>query len=52
MRQPNAALDWFGTGLRERSPFFVMFFGGDPRLDVLRGEQVFLDLAAAVSLVC
>jgi tetratricopeptide (TPR) repeat protein len=48
----SAALDWFGTALRERSPFFPMFFAGDPRLDSLRGERSFLQLAAAVSLVC
>jgi hypothetical protein len=51
MRQPNSALDWFGTALRERSPFFAMFFAGDPRLDPLRGEQGFRELADAVSLV-
>ena len=42
--QPSAALDWFRIALRERSPFFVMFFAADPRLDVLRGEQAFLEL--------
>ena len=50
MGRPEAALQWFGTALRERSPFVAMFFAGDPRLDPLRREQRFLELAAIVGL--
>ena len=49
MGQQKEALDWFATALGERSPFFAMFFAGDPRLDRLRGEPGFRKVADAVS---
>lgn len=49
MNQKAEALDWFATALGERSPFFPMFFAGDPRLDPLRGERRFRELADAAS---
>jgi hypothetical protein len=49
MEQTKKALDWFATALSERSPFFPMFFAGDPRLDALRGEQRFRELADTAS---
>jgi hypothetical protein len=49
MKQTKKALDWFATALSERSPFFPMFFAGDPRLDALRSERRFRDLGDAAS---
>jgi tetratricopeptide (TPR) repeat protein len=41
LRHREAAFHWMKTAREERSPFFAMFFAGDPRLDCVRSDPRF-----------